>query len=225
MLALAVPRFIASIYALYPEAVFDALKDGQKPLSQETYLNSDAALAQALAWFETSDYWHMRATLYLSTPMATQADAKAQWQGQLRQAREATVKGLGLSPVDPFGWLRLATIDNLLQADPRLILQSLRLSIYAGPVEPELLIRRLTLGLIHQKAWDAEMRRLLHAQIGFAWNFRKNELTNFAAAHPGIVMSIRQALGASPEDWTQFQQRFEKLIQQNTRPTPNQPQK
>ena len=53
LLLLAVPRFVASLYALYPEA---ALNQMQENLPIEVYEKSIAYFDHALSWHETAEY-------------------------------------------------------------------------------------------------------------------------------------------------------------------------
>jgi hypothetical protein len=205
---LAIPRFIASLHALYPEAVYRQFKQARQPLPAEVYEQSNAALQQALAWHETGEYRQMQAFFDLLQNSAPRL-AVHQRQRLIRQARGAITHGLQVSPVDPYAWFRLAVVEQLLKAQPRQIIEALRLSMYAGRVEPDLLAARLAFAYGYRNVLDEEMLFLLKGQIRALWSFRKTELLAFASVHPDAVALIREALLDASDEWRQFSRELE----------------
>jgi len=210
ILMLAVPRFIASLYALYPEAAF---KQTQQKLPQEIYENSIADLNLALAWYKNPEYWQKQAFFYLNLLNAVPAPPLEKKQEILKQAQASIIQGLKLSPVDPYAWFRLAAVDKLLNAPSPQIINALRLSIYAGRVEPELLMSRLSLGYEYYNEFNEEMQALWKKQIPVAWTFQPAQLVEFAALHPEAKHLVEQALVHSPDDLKKFSDDLEILLQ------------
>ena len=62
LLLLAVPRFIASLYALYPEAAFNQT---QEKLPPKAYQKSISDLNRALSWYQNPEYWQLQGIMYL----------------------------------------------------------------------------------------------------------------------------------------------------------------
>lgn len=215
LLALAIPRFIASLYALYPAAVFEQFKQSKQMLPGDVYEKSSAHLKKARAWFETGEYWQIQAFLQLlhlrSVHLLT--PEKRQW--LIRQARAAVMQGLSLSPVDPYAWFRLAVVEQMLGAKPQAQIEALRLSLYAGRVEPDLLMPRLSFAYRYYNHSDDEMRRLLQGQVRLAWLLHPKELVAFAAGQPEALFWVKDALFYSPDDWERFSRNLESYIQKN----------
>lgn len=208
VLTLAIPRFIAHCYALYPEAVDQRLKQSKQTLSIDAYEKSSVNLEKARAWFESGDKWQMQAFLHLLHLKSTQPPQEKRLR-LIQQARHAIVQGLRLSPVDPYAWFRLAVVDKMLGVKPQILLDALRLSIYAGRVEPDLLMPRVSFSYRYYDEWDDEMRSLLKGQIRLLWLFRPKELVAFAAAHPGSLPRVREALFFSTDEWNRFSRNLE----------------
>lgn len=212
VLMLAVPRFIASLYALYPEA---ALKQTQKNLSPEVYEKSIAYLDQALAWYQNPDYSQSQAFLYLALLNASSLQPLEKRQVLLERAEAAIIQGLKLSPVDPYAWFRLALVEKMLKVPADKIINALRLSFYAGRVEPELLMQRLSFSYSFYNEFNEEMQRLWQKQLTVAWAFHAAELVEFAALHPETKPLVEEAFAYSPDDWKKFSLALEIFIQKN----------
>lgn len=212
LLMLAVPRFIASLYALYPEA---ALKQTSEKLPLEVYEKSIADLNLALAWYENPEYWQSQAFFCLSLLNAFPSQPLAKKQELLKQAQASTIQGLKLSPVDPYAWFRLAAVDKMLNLPSGQIVNALRLSFYAGRVEPELLISRLSFSYDYYNEFNEEMQRLWQKQIPVAWTFQADRLVQFVALHPEAKHLVEEALVYSPDDWKKFSHDLEIHLQKN----------
>lgn len=209
MLMLATPRFIASLYALYPEAAF---KQTQQKLPQEVYEKSIADLNLALAWYKNPEYWQKQALFYLDFLNATPSTPLEKKQQILKQAQASVIQGLKLSPVDPYAWFRLAAVDKQLNTPSPQIINALRLSIYAGRVEPELLMPRLSLGYEYYDEFNEEMQALWKKQIPVAWTFQAAQLVKFVALHPEAKPLVEEALVHSSDDLKKFSDDLEILL-------------
>lgn len=204
MLLLAVPRFIASLYALYPQA---ALKQMQENLPEDVYENSIADLTRALNWYEDADYWQTQAAFYLKL-FNMGGDQK-----RLKQAQDAIIRGLKLLPVDPYAWLRLAMADSALGETNEKVLADLRLSFYAGRVEPDLLLARFA--FVYDYFGDQEIRKIWQQQIPIVWRFQGEQLIQFVVRHPEAKVLVEQAFIHSPDEWQKFSFDLEKNTQKN----------
>ncbi|MDO9271268.1 MAG: hypothetical protein Q7T96_19350 [Methylobacter sp.] len=212
LLMLAVPRFIASLYALYPEAAF---KQTETKLPVEVYQKSIAHLTQALSWYQDPEYWQTLAFFYLALFNASPSQPLAKEQELLKQAQQSVIQGLKLSPVDPYAWFRLATVDKRLQTPTLQIINALRLSFYAGRVEPDLLMPRLSFSYYYYNEFNEEMQRLWQKQIPVTWTFQPEQLVKFVALHLETKSLVEEALANSPDDWKKFSLDLESYIQKN----------
>ena len=212
LLMLAVPRFIASLYALYPEVAF---KQTQKTLPPEVYEKSIAHLNQALSWYENPEYWQTQGFFYLSLFHALPLQPLAKKQELLKQAQTSIIQGLKLSPVDPYGWFRLAAVGSMLKLPRQQIINDLRLSFYAGRVEPELLITRLSFSYDYYNEFNDDMQMLWQKQVLVAWAFQATQLVEFVALHPEAKQLVEKAFVYSPDDWKKFSHDLEIHLQKN----------
>lgn len=211
LLMLAVPRFIASLYALYPEAAY---KQTDERLPVEVYEKSIAGLTKALSWYQDPEYWQTQAYFYLALFNASSQPFAAKRE-LLEQAQAAVIQGLKLSPIDPYAWFRLATIGKVLKKPSPQIINALKLSFYAGRVEPGLIMPRLSFSYAYYHEFDGEMQRLWHKQIPLAWTFQSEQVVKFVALHPEIKPIVEAELASSPEDWKKFSIALESHIQKN----------
>lgn len=211
LLMLAVPRFIASLYALYPEAVF---KQADTKLPLDVYQKSIDHLTQALSWYEGPEYWQTQAFFYLELFNAS-PQPLAQKQELLKQAQASVIQGLKLSPIDPYAWFRLATVDEALKLPAPQIINALQLSFYAGRVEPGLLMSRLSFGYNYYHQFDEEMKRLWQKQVPVAWAFQAEQLVKFVALHLETKVLVEEALANSPDNRKKFSVDLESYIQKN----------
>ncbi len=212
LLMLAVPRFIASLYALYPESV---LKQPQKNFSPEIYEKSISHLNQALTWYENPEYWQAQALLYLALLNASVSQPLEERQEVLKKAHTSIIQGLKLSPVDPYAWFRLAAVDKMLKLPSDKVVNALRLSFYAGRVEPELLMPRLSFSFDYYNEFNEEMQGLWQKQIPVVWTFHAAKLVEFVAFHPQSKPLVKEAFTYSPDDWKNFSLELESFIQKN----------
>jgi hypothetical protein len=213
LLLLAIPRFIASLYALYPEA---ALQQAKKNFPPDVCETSIAHLEHALAWYENPEYWQAQALFYLAlsnntTPFPPFAEKQA-WR---KKAQLAIMQGLKRSPVDPIAWFRLATVDKMLNAPSQQIISDLRLSFYAGRAEQELVIPRLFFSYNYYGEFNEEMRLLWQKQLPIAWAFQPTRLVEFVVLHPTAKQLVEAAFIYSPDDFEEFSRALASYLKKN----------
>jgi hypothetical protein len=137
-------------------------------------------------------------------------------QALLEQAQLSTIQGLKLSPVDPQSWFRLAVVDSLLKAPEQQIINALRLSFYAGRVEPELLISRLSFAYNYYNQFDKDMQLIWEKQVLVAWALQTQQLVTFVALHPEAKQLVEKAFIYSPDDWKKLSNDLEIYLKKNS---------
>ena len=202
-----IPRLQGQLLAAYPRTVNSHLD--LKP--------SLAVLQQALADLERAsldpDPAHSQLLGILAATMAG-ADpgmpltAKIAY---LNRAKTAFIDGLAGSPVDPYGWYRLAVINQQTGAPLADILQAAKLSLYAGPVEPELLLPRIKLLYTYRRYLDEELQGLCRNQFRLAWELRKRELLVWLAQETGAMAWIEPVFVNHLDEWSELQNAVAKL--------------
>ena len=95
-------------------------------------------------------------------------------------------------------------------------INALRLSFYAGRVEPDLLIPRLSFSYIYYNEFDDEMQQLWKKQLPVAWAFQAEQLVRFVALHPEAKHLVEDALIYTPDNWKQFSHDLEILLKKNS---------
>ena len=201
LLMLAVPRFIATNYTLYPNTAY-RLTENILPLT--VYENSIIDLTSALSWHKQADYWQSLGHFYTELLKSNPYIPEEQKQAHLKNAQAAILEGLALSPVDPYGWYQLALIDSQLKAPRLTIINALRLSFYAGRVEPELVIPRLFFSYDYYNDFSADMQKIWQKQITIAWLFKRPQLVRFVLLHPEAKQLVLNAFINAPDDAKQF---------------------
>jgi tetratricopeptide (TPR) repeat protein len=206
LLVLAVPRFMASLYALYPESV---LSQTQAHLPAETYLKSIKALDDALTWDNNPEYWQAKGICYLAL-FNFPDQSLIQQHLLLLDARLAITNGLSGSPIDAFAWFRLAVINKMLKVEA--VSDDLRLSLYAGSVEPEILMSRLTLAYSISSVLGSAESALWIKQVNIAWQLTPTKLVAFVVENPFAKAWVETAFIYDIEHLNQFNKAYESAI-------------
>ncbi len=203
VLILAVPRFVASLYALYPESVLSQMP---AHLPTDTYLNSIKALDDALTWDDNPEYWQAKGLCFLALLnfSNTSVVQRRLW---LIDAKLAISKGLSGSPVDAFAWFRLAVVNKMLNVDA--ISEDLRLSLYAGRVEPELLMHRLELAYFSSLVLGSDESGLWLKQVNLAWQLTPTKLVAFVIENPYAQEWVESAFVYDVEQLKHFNQAYD----------------
>ena len=126
------------------------------------------------------------------------------------------MQGLKLSPIDPQGWFRLAVVDSLLKTPEQKIINALRLSFYAGRVEPELLISRLSFAYNYYNQFDKDLQLIWEKQVLVAWALQTKQLITFVALHPEAKQLVEKAFIYSPDDWKKLSNDLEIYLKKNS---------
>ncbi len=215
ILVFAVPRFVASIYALYPESV---LTHQQSTIPVEDYLTSIRDLDAALAWDNNPDYLQAKALCNLAL-VNSPAIPITQKYLQLFEARQMIIKGLKVSPIDGFAWYRFALVDKPLGHPVSEVAEALRLSLYSARVEPDLVMQRLTLAFSYLNELRIEDQALWLKEVPLAWKYAPNKLVAFVIQNPKAKSWVQIAFVYDIEHLDQFERAYEKAIK-NIIPAP-----
>ena len=208
ILMMAVPRFIASLYVLYPESVISHPSDN---IPAEAYTQSLKALDSALAWDDNPDYWqaksvcHFALVNYPNTPLVQQYL-------HFIEARKAMVLGLSLSPVDASAWFKLAFANKTLQQPASAVTDALRLSVYAARVEPELTLQRWVLAYTYWDYLTIEDKSLWLKQVPIAWQYMPKKLVSFVIENPSAKSLVESALINNVDGLNSFNETYDNAI-------------
>ena len=118
--------------------------------------------------------------LALARMVLGERGAAAERPRQLALAEEALAKGLGLAPMNPYGWIRLVLIRMENGRPVAEIAPLLSLALNSGPREDRLLMPMVEAGLHVWKHLDHGDRNLLADRVRRAW--RNDALRTAAAA-------------------------------------------
>jgi hypothetical protein len=215
LIALEVPRFISCLYALYPETVYQQM---QKDLPRDAYEKSIDNLSKALFWHENASYRQMLGLYRLQLLVLPPIMDAAQQSSMIVEAKHDIELGLQLSPVDPVSWFRLAMVNKMLRATHQDIIDCIRMSLYAGQVEPDLLMSRLAFAYDYYVEFTEELQKDFEKQIRLCWHFRPQELLVFVATHPDADRLVEKAFVLSPDDLNRFNHELESYIQKTLTP-------
>ncbi len=202
VIALALPRLISSAFALHPQVAYQLSQETK--LSTEIYQNAIDDLNLALAWHQSAYQWQEQAYFYLKLYNSQPVQDAEKRREQLNSAQTALSQGLALSPIDPFGWFQLASADKALKKPTDQIIDDLRLSVYAGQVEPELVIARLAFSYSFYGYFNEDLQKQWQKQLLIAWAFKGPELAKFVGQHLEIKPVVLQAFTYSPDDADKF---------------------
>lgn len=209
LLVVSVPRFVGSIYALYPETL---LKQ-KSSIADDVYLKAIEDLEDAIRWHDAPVYWQELGLCYLQLYNSSTLNLDLK-QNFLTKAQFAIANGLKGSPVDPFAWFRLAAARDLAGDSVESVEAAYQLSLYTGRVEPELVMPRLIFGYRYLYAFDPELRQMWLKQIPIAFQFQPAELVSFAVHNPPFRPFVDAALLFDKDKLNQFNQSFEKFSRQ-----------
>ena len=207
LLASVLPRLRGQLLAAYPRTVNSHL--GLKP-SVAVLQQAVADLQQALTSDADPGHQQMLGILLAtiasdhSLPLLEKINA---WQ----QAKSAFREGLAASPVDPYGWYRLALINQQTGMPLADILQALKLSLYAGPVEPELMMERIKLLYAYRRYLDSELQGLAQHQLRLAWELKKSQLLVWLARESDALAWVEPVFVDHLEQWSELQNAVNRL--------------
>lgn len=203
----ALPRFSAALYLLYPQQIDRQYRRDGSSISLNQHLESALAIKKALQWNESAEAWQR---LSIAQAHALQ-DTRNPTPALLHDIYHSIRSGLRLSPIDPYNWYRLAVAEQTLHHPDAKIINALRVSVYAGRVEPGLLLKRIRLLHAYRQQMDEEMQTILQDQIRLAGLLRFRDLLQLAHEQPSLIPSIAKSLQYDPEIWHSFLQSLDKL--------------
>ncbi|MCK5353796.1 MAG: hypothetical protein KAJ63_01655, partial [Methyloprofundus sp.] len=208
----AVPRFISALYLLYPAQINEHYKKNVDSVDLNHHIKSAEYAKKALDWFESGSSWQ---TLTLSK--ARQLDfVEPSMQYKISQEiYQTNAQGLALSPIDPYAWYRFAATAKSMGLADKKIIDSLRLSCYAGRVEPELLLKRVTFLHRYFRLLDNEMLEILYDQIRLSSLLRQRDLVKLVRQRSSLLPIVHESLQYDLELLNNFQQLFEKTTLKN----------
>jgi len=198
---LASPRFLSGLY-------LSAVREAAAPPSPETakefgaLLRAERALRVAVAAQEDGRVWARLGGVRLALAEATGFDT-TRGQALLARADSALVRGLALSPAQPYGWTHLLQArlrrDGVSAETGRL----LRMAIRTGPSEPALVLPRVDIGLLAWRRLDAAARDALAGQIRLAADRHLAALARLARRRHALA-PVRAALADTPDRRRRF---------------------
>ncbi|MEK0082173.1 hypothetical protein [Benzoatithermus flavus] len=207
LLALAVPRLMATTALLKGDAALELLQSGQEPTLEgiERLLRSRQ---EALAWVPDARSHFDLAGAFLALSEANVRGSVTP--EELRALAERHLRaGLSLAPADARAWQLLATA-KLLQNDPDEAARALVLSFKANPHAPYLGNARTTLGMLLWGRLDETTQARLRKEMYST--FRQNpSRTAQIALDTGGVTLLQDALKEHEQDQARLQRLLQKL--------------
>ncbi len=214
-LYLAVPRFISSLYALYPNTAYNQ-SETKIPLNILESCITD--LTDAISWQKDSAYFKKIGVFKLKNAELISIKLQVFREPILREAQKAFINALTISPVDPIAWYQLAYVDSLLNEPIDKIINDLRLSYYAGRVEPDYTMDRIKLSYRYYYNLPEDMITIFNQQINLAWQFNLpwqidfNELIQFYVDNNEFKKLTDNAINLSPDENIKFHQQIDRYL-------------
>jgi hypothetical protein len=170
-----------------PEELFDVLAKFRNPRSEilpGNHLFDESTLA-------------IGAAERLDLPEAK----RLQW---IKQTRESLYEALMREPANSRGWMYLAYTTWLMDGPGINVVKALRMSIYSGPANRQILLWRLKLAGLNRDFWDSDFRNLLKGQIDIAWD---NDQKSFAEIADTFHLKdlAQKTLSDNPEELARFE--------------------
>ena len=211
-LYLATPRFISSLYALYPNTAYNQ-NDVKLPIN--VLMKCDDDLSEAFNWQKSSDYLKMQGVFKLKTTALISPTLQVFREPILLDAKKYLIEGLTISPVDPIAWYQLAYTESLLNQSIDQVINELRLSYYAGRVEPVYTMDRIKLSFLYYSNLPDDMKRTLNQQINLAWQYDPTELIKYCVNNPEFNKIADTEISKSSDEIIKFHNQIEKYIKKH----------
>ncbi len=212
LLYLATPRFISNLSAIYPETAYKQL---DTLIPRNILENCVADLVDAVSWQKDPTFFKKQGVFYLKIVEQIPLTLSNERSIQLKQAQKSFIEGLTLSPVDPIAWYQLAYVDNLLNEPIEHIINDLRLSYYAGRVEPEYTMPRLKLIYRYLTSLPEDLKSILNNQISLAWHYNPQDLIEYSAKHPDFKKMADNYFNIYPEENSKFNKQLANYIKKH----------
>lgn len=188
LLWLAIPRFIAALYAVPCHEIIDAVERNRHPplASLRACLPDQQA---RLRWDGSRTAPAELGLLHDAISRHPELDGSARRE-HLRQAEKMTALAVSRAPLDTGLWTRLAWLRRALGLPPYKILPALRQATLSASYEPSLTFHRLRLWMALAAtgmAFEQDDQRLVARQIRFA-----------VELDPDRLAALADAVGAPP---------------------------
>lgn len=191
-------------WAAFPTAVAGLIEAAGKPALRQVHGEQalpEPALRRLVRSRQTAADWRATGPAYtdialLRLMLGETGDASLR-AGQLALAEAALAMGLGLAPMDPYGWMRLVQVRTMRGRPVTDITLPLRLALSSGPHEERrtaMLLLMLTAGLRVWEELDGRERHLIRSKAREAWR-RDAHATAAAVARVGGTDRLARLLG------------------------------
>lgn len=193
LLAMALPRFKASINQFPVDHFFVSINDDQLIPRVEQIPSHIQISKDSISMHETSGYWEDLANLWLHKAQI-QGSIGSQSISSLHNAENAARQSLLLSPANSFLSYQLAVIIAVEKTTPSEIANLLILSIMSSPYEPGFMRHRLDFCLMYFSAFQEHDYPYLVTQLSLFWVHSQNELIALLNSRTNYLNSVIQLL-------------------------------
>ena len=210
LLWLAYPRLQASLlYLPVDTAIKNYYDTRESPSGQLQGLRQRAR--DSIEIYPHHRYWEGLSLLYYLQAADSQ-NGLHQRREYFEQSIIAAEASLATAPSQPRTWLRIAQARAWLRYPPEEVIETFKMAIYTGRVEPSMFMTRLMLGLAYLPRMDAEGVAMMRDQVLLAWQLQPREVTRalkdrtlrfagieqlLSAAHGGVLSEIKESTGGA----------------------------
>lgn len=166
--AAAVPVAVSALLAAPGDSILRQLRNEQSV--------GEDSLRRFVRSRESAAQWRRTAGAYTDIALGRLILGEYRDAGQRREEltemEVLLTKGLGLAPMDPYGWMRLVQVRMALGAAASDIAPALQLALRSGPHEDRrhaMLLLMVEAGLLVWEELDTEERRLIDEKANVAW--------------------------------------------------------
>ena len=200
LLALALPRFLASLDLVETEPILQDVKDGKTVTPDDLRRLADSRFRAA----KRIDWGLVWTDAGLADVIAAYESGLDTGEGRqlISRAADSVARGLALSPADPFAWARLGYI-RFVQGQPKKAAEAVRMSIATGPHDPRLAPGRMELGLVVWRWFDTDSYGLIGDQVRYLWRLDPERLVQIAHKRAAAPF-VRGFLRDSQDDVNEF---------------------
>ncbi len=207
LLAFSTPAFVARFLSLPGDNVHAALLE-ERPVSDADLAALVHSRLRVIGWYPSSAGYNDLVLVALQQANKAQGEAAktilADAQGWQRRALLA-------SPVDPYGWFRLAYLYIMEDGRPSARAASAwQQSVSVAPYEPRLMVARVHMGMTHEIFLDADAKALIPRLIRGAVEQDVDTLARQAKAG-NYISTIENALANDPRLLNWFRGKLSEL--------------
>jgi hypothetical protein len=205
----AVPHLIAGILQIGGDPVAARI-ERNRPTPPDALDTMIASRRAALAWYGIPQYHdqiafaEVRNYLRLDTlpvkPVDAASNARRRAIAEFRAARAAL-------PAETYAWEQLALMELLDSGANERTARYLRLSVAAGPQEPNLVVQRIAIAMMAWNVLDAPTKLLFRRQIEYAAAYRTRELADLSLRF-GAGAFVKAMLGGRPDLRARFEEMY-----------------